>query len=199
MKKSDEAEAKDLFLRYEGSRFYMSRDGVEESYKDFNVPAELEAEWLDELTQRRLQALDAPGNWKVLQFLTHHGETRYLGAVLAVGPQGDFKEKCSYVEQLIKLLKVSDIYRDLSIIEAQEHLSVSDQEKALEVAGQWALELQAQAQDAETRQRVERMMEEIQTLRAELARSGALHPTEPGWFSGLAISIGRWLGLVRRK
>ena len=41
--------ARDLFFRYDGSRFYMSRDGVEADYQEAGVPPEVETTWLEEL------------------------------------------------------------------------------------------------------------------------------------------------------
>ena len=40
--------ARELFFTYDGSRFYMSRDGVEQDYLRFAVPREVETAWLEE-------------------------------------------------------------------------------------------------------------------------------------------------------
>lgn len=38
----DFAKAREIFFNYDGSRFYMSRDGVEAEYESFSVPKEVE-------------------------------------------------------------------------------------------------------------------------------------------------------------
>ncbi len=57
----DMHEAKKLFFQYDGSRFSMSRDGVEADYLNAGVPPEAEAAWLRELTQDKLRLLSQEG------------------------------------------------------------------------------------------------------------------------------------------
>jgi hypothetical protein len=90
--------ARELFFRYDGSRFYMSRDGVEYEYLDYAVPHELEMQWLQELTAEKLARLDQPGNWWVLNYFCSHNETRYLHEVMHAEPLGEFWQRCSYLE-----------------------------------------------------------------------------------------------------
>jgi len=40
--------AKEIFIRYEGSHFYMSIDGEYENYKKYQVSKEQEKEWINE-------------------------------------------------------------------------------------------------------------------------------------------------------
>ncbi len=81
--------ARELFFTYDGSRFYMSRDGLEEDYLRFAVPREVEKAWLEEPTATKLQGLGEPGNWTSIYFLCHHNDTRHLHAVLHAEPLGD--------------------------------------------------------------------------------------------------------------
>lgn len=50
--------AKELFLKYEGSHFYMSRDGEYENYKKYQVTKEQEKEWINEYQMELIQKLD---------------------------------------------------------------------------------------------------------------------------------------------
>jgi hypothetical protein len=74
--------AKRLFFKYDGSRFYMSRDGVEETYQSFRVPKHLESAWLQDLTRAKLRVLSRNGNWTVLEFLNHHADYGHLADVI---------------------------------------------------------------------------------------------------------------------
>ena len=60
--------ARDLFIRYDGSSFYMSRDGADIQYQRYAVPNELEQKWLEEITTNKLDMLGTPGNWRVVHF-----------------------------------------------------------------------------------------------------------------------------------
>src|SRR3954453_4500511 len=70
--------AKDLFFRYDGSRFYMSRDGAEGDYQEAGIPPEVEAAWLEELKRAKLCLLSQKGNWRVLGFFLHHADFGHL-------------------------------------------------------------------------------------------------------------------------
>ncbi len=97
----DIPEAKTLFFKYDGSRFYMSRDGVEATYQLFNVPREVEAAWLQELTRVKLQLLSRNANFAVLQFLNHHADYRHLAEVVASEPRGALWQRCAFLENLL--------------------------------------------------------------------------------------------------
>lgn len=99
--------ARELFMAYDGSRFYMSRDGVEEQYQRYEVPRDVEATWLEELTACKLRRLPEPGNWKVVYFLVHHSDTRHFRAVVATQPLGEeFWQRCSYLETLLRYIQL---------------------------------------------------------------------------------------------
>jgi Pyruvate/2-oxoacid:ferredoxin oxidoreductase delta subunit len=95
-------DAKRVFFEYDGSRFYMSRDGVESRYANAGIPPSTEAAWLEELTQQKLAALQAKGNWRTVHFLEHHGDCRYLAEVVAVEPKGALWERCAFLEELLR-------------------------------------------------------------------------------------------------
>jgi hypothetical protein len=97
----DTQEAKGLFFRYDGSRFYMSRDGVEAGYLEAGVPPEAEAAWLRELTCDKLRFLSHGGNWAVLHFLNHHSDVGYLDEVVQADPKGAMWERCAFLEELL--------------------------------------------------------------------------------------------------
>lgn len=107
--------AKQLFFEYAGSRFYMSRNGVEDEYNLLDVPSDVENQWLKELTDAKLQLLDDRGNWKIVQYLLHHGETRHWSRLRSVSPLGVFWEKCAYLEELLKYLKLCHPLADIAM------------------------------------------------------------------------------------
>ena len=96
--------AKDLFFRYDGSWFYMSRDGVDREYAAYNIPRSTEKLWLKELTTKKLAALGDSGNWRVIHFLIHHADFAHLPEILAVSPVGKLWERCAFLEKLLKYL-----------------------------------------------------------------------------------------------
>ena len=108
--------AKQLFFEYDGSRFYMSRNGVEDEFAMCEVPAKVENQWLKELTDAKLQLLDVRGNWKIVQFLLHHGDTHHLSRLRSVSPLGVFWQKCAFLEELLKYLKLCLPHADRAMI-----------------------------------------------------------------------------------
>ena len=94
--------ARDLFFKYDGSTFYMSRDGSDREYQSYAVPRDLEQEWLRELTARHLAELDKPGNWWTLNFLVHHGDTNHLERVIAAPPLGELWQRTTYLELMLE-------------------------------------------------------------------------------------------------
>ena len=96
--------ARDLFFKYDGSTFYMSRDGADREYRSYAVPGDLEREWLRELTARHLDALVKPGNWWTLNFLVHHRDTNYLERVIAAPPLGELWQRTAYLELLLEYI-----------------------------------------------------------------------------------------------
>lgn len=97
--------AKELFFRYDGSLFYMSRDGVEEDFLKLHIPESMQAEWLEELTISKMKQLNSPGNWRVISFLIHHGDHRFFDQITAAKPLGKFWEKCAFLEDQFEYVK----------------------------------------------------------------------------------------------
>jgi hypothetical protein len=97
--------AKKVFFDYNGSRFCMSRDDVEDSYAQARVPRQLEAQWLVQLRAEKLAALDQPGNWKTVNFLKQHAMYDCEKLLLDAEPQGDPLERVAYLEELLDYLR----------------------------------------------------------------------------------------------
>jgi len=96
------SEAKKLFFEYDGSLFFMSRDGVDERFAAARVPRETQAHWLAELTERRLAALGEPGNHQPISFLIHHGDYTRLEPLARAEPLGFWWERCAFLEALLQ-------------------------------------------------------------------------------------------------
>lgn len=94
--------ARELFLQYDGSDFYMSRDGVESEYRGYAVPPGLELQWRKKLTAEKIAKLGQPGNWWTLNYLCHHNDTRFLHEVLRAEPLGELWERVAYLELLLE-------------------------------------------------------------------------------------------------
>lgn len=129
MDERDLTRARELFLTYDGSRFYMSRDGVEAEYQGYGVPPEVEQAWLGEITTKKLELLPAPGNWAVVSFLLHHGDTRHLTRLAEAKPMGVFWQRCAYLEELLRYVKHCSGAYDPAVRVAVEH--VRDEANAL--------------------------------------------------------------------
>ena len=97
--------ARQLFFAHDGSRFYMSRNGVEDQYARMQVPTSIESGWLEELTALKLKQLSSAGNWRVLNFLIHHSDFRHLDKIESAVPLGQFWEKCAFLEDLLRYLR----------------------------------------------------------------------------------------------
>jgi len=97
---------RELFFKYDGSRFYMSRDGVEEEYRSYEVPEQLRKEWLEELTATKLDMLDAGSNCSVVYFLLNHRDTRHLPRILQANPRGSYGQRCAYLEDVLNYVKM---------------------------------------------------------------------------------------------
>jgi hypothetical protein len=97
-----EAAARDLFFAYEGSTFYMSRDGSDREFEAMDVPQELRRRWLEELTANRLAAIGEPGGWQSVNFFLHHGLVDHLQVVIGTAPAGKPWERTAYLELAAK-------------------------------------------------------------------------------------------------
>jgi hypothetical protein len=98
--------AREMFFRYDGSRFYMSRDDCEATYASFEVPESTEREWIEELTALKIAALGAAGNWRVLNFLVNHRLEGHLNEVIAAKPLGKLWERTAFLEFLLSYVEV---------------------------------------------------------------------------------------------
>ena len=113
----DLQEARQLFDQYDGSRFYMSRDGVETAYLEAGIPSELEGDWLEELKRDKLRHLSQKGNWRVPHFLLHHSDLGYLADIIQAEPKGVLWERCAFLEELLKYAsKVKQCERDHALV-----------------------------------------------------------------------------------
>jgi hypothetical protein len=101
----DEARAKQLFFEYDGSEFYMDRDGFGDEYTALNVPKTVRREWMRELTAKHLAGLDEPGNWRTINFLSHHCDYSHVAEVLRAEPKGVWWERVAYLEGLLDYVR----------------------------------------------------------------------------------------------
>src|SRR5258708_1675076 len=96
--------ARDLFFKYDGSTFYMSRDGADREYRSYAVPGDLERQWLRELTARPLDPLTRRGKWWTLNFLVPHRETNSVDRFIAPPPLGELWQRTAYLELLLEYI-----------------------------------------------------------------------------------------------
>ena len=101
--------AKELFFNYLGSRFFMDRDGDALLYESFKISKEQESEWLRELTNTKISALDKKGNWQTVFFLEHHSNFNFFDEILNAEPLGLYWEICAYLELLFSLMQRAQI------------------------------------------------------------------------------------------
>jgi hypothetical protein len=99
------ARARELFFAYDGSGFYMSRDGSDMEYRAYKVPRELEAQWRDELAADKIAKLAEPGNWRSLNYLCHHNNTGFLYEVAHAEPLGELWQRISYLELALEYIE----------------------------------------------------------------------------------------------
>ena len=98
--------ARDLFFQHDGSRFNMSRNDLEATYLAYNVPKELESQWLRELTEQKLGLLQSPGNWWSIFFLLSHQDCRHLSLVLKARPLGLLWQRIAFVEEQLEYVEM---------------------------------------------------------------------------------------------
>lgn len=99
------ARARELFFAYDGSGFYMSRDGSDMEYRAYKVPRELEAQWRDEMAADKIAKLAEPGNWRSLNYLCHHNNTGFLREVAHAEPLGELWQRISYLELALEYVE----------------------------------------------------------------------------------------------
>jgi len=102
----DFSAAQELFFQHDGSRFYMSRNDVEDVYAAYGVPTELEARWLEELTEQKLGLLQTPGNWRSIHFFVDQRDCRELTAVLHAKPLGVLWQRIAFVEEQLSYVEM---------------------------------------------------------------------------------------------
>jgi len=150
-------EAKKIFFEHDGSRFHMSRDGVEAAYVNAGVPAKTEAAWLEELRQQKLAALQSKGNWAAIHFLAHHGDYGHLVQIVAVEPRGLLWERCAFLEEMLAYAR--------GCIECVDNLLVAQAiDRVIEEASRLMLKARSQASLA----RIEQISRNAKSTRKRL-------------------------------
>lgn len=158
--------ARDLFFKYDGSTFYMSRDGADREYQSYGVPKDLEREWLRELTARHLAALDKPGNWWTLNFLVHHRDTNHLERVMATPPLGELWQRTAYLELMLQYISACQ-----SAGASRARIA-----SALELVQKQANDLLTRSRSEASRARVARVATEAERRGDKLHRYLSRHP-----------------------
>jgi len=162
--------ARELFNRYDGSVFYMSRDGSDREYRAYGIPKEVEDQWLAELTERKLQRLDQPKNWWSLNFLNDHQDPRHLERVIASPPLGELWERTVYLELMLRYISVcqpAGVSRELI-------------RTALDTAEEHAQKLVAAARSDKSRDRIARVLTEVERRKRKLSLYLVKHPEARG-------------------
>lgn len=134
----------------------MSRNDLEATYLAYNVPKELESQWLGELTEQKLDLLQSPGNWWSIFFLLSHQDCRHLRDVLHARPLGVLWQRIAFVED--QLAYVEMCRRCVS--------DTGDSGAAIDRVLTNARELRSSCRSDRTRRRVDQLV-----AKAELARS----------------------------
>lgn len=166
----DTKRAKKLFFEFDGSRFYMSRNGVEDEYLQANVPAELEAQWLEQLTKTKLGDLSKPGNYWVLHFLLHHQDFRHFSIVTDAVPLGTLWQKSAFLEDLLDYIRQCQRPNPQQwILEATNRLLVH------------AHTLRGKARAKESVARIDRLIEESNVFRRRLETKAARQARPQGF------------------
>jgi hypothetical protein len=149
--------ARELFWMYDGSSFYMSRDGVDAEYWSYSVPKRLEKQWFEELTTSKLEKLESPDNWRVVFFLIRRSDTRHLPRLLQAKPVGAFPQRCVYLEELLRYVKMC----------ARDHaVDQIEMRQAAEYVLDQARILDTEAGGEDSRYRVHRILKSAAELRA---------------------------------
>lgn len=148
-----EAAARDLFFAYEGSSFYMSRDGRDRDFEAMEVPKESQRRWLDELAAKRLVEIGEPGGWRSVSFLLHHGLQGHLQVVIGTTPAGRPWERTAYLELAAKYVEQC----------ATASKAESDGRRALLQIEEQARELQADYKMRGQRDRLNKLIDQIHT------------------------------------
>ena len=132
----DETRARQLFERYDGSLFFMSRDGADVEYRTFAVPRATEVAWLADLTARKVATLGQPGRFRAIAFLVHHSDFSHVSDVVTADIQGNGSDQLNYLREA--LAYVAEAVRRGAVDRgALDQMSAIVTDRSLAVATQW--------------------------------------------------------------
>ena len=151
------SEAKAIFFQYDGSHFYMSRDGVDSQYAEINIPKETESLWLEELTSMKVESLKSSGNWSAIHFFINHDDHRHIENIMAVQPKGKLWEKCAFLEEYLKYISIFE-----------KSFSVSVREKALQYILEHSNGLFSSSRSVDSRKRIQSIITETNNQLSKL-------------------------------
>ena len=176
--------ARRLFIRFDGSRFYMSRDGVIEEYERYGVPPELEGSWLQELTDVHLAEIGSANGWRTVDFLLQHVMLDRLEQLLSPPPSGVLWQRCAYEEELLRYLDRCGDGQVAGPVRAPLCYSADVLEEGL-------ARVETNAQALHRRVRAERSVARVDKLLAGVSRRRAAAGNSP-------IGYWRWQNLEMR-
>lgn len=65
-KRKNYDEAKEIFIKYNGSHFQMEREFEYSKYKSYRVPKEMERTWINELEEKKFDMLEIESNESII-------------------------------------------------------------------------------------------------------------------------------------
>jgi hypothetical protein len=155
------ARARELYLAHDGSRFYMSRNGVEHEYLSYGVPLEVEEQWRRELVAEKIAKLSQPGNWTTMNYLCHHNDTGYLNEAVTAEPLGEPWQRVSYLELLLEYIERCACFYPIDILRNAIDTAIIRIEQ-LDFAGV--------AVEAQLRGRVRKLIDDAELIQARIER-----------------------------
>jgi hypothetical protein len=132
----DETRARQLFEQYDGSLFFMSRDGADVEYRRLAVPRATEAAWLVDLTARKIASLGEPGSFRVIAFLMHHADFSHVSAVVAADPKGNGSDQLNYLREALAYVAEA-VRRGVVDRGVLDQMSAIVTDRSLAVATHW--------------------------------------------------------------
>lgn len=151
------AAAREIFNKYDGSSFYMSRDDMESRYRDFGVPKEVENQWLSELSAQKLALFDQAPNGGIIHFFWHHADVRHLQRFVEAEPVGDYTARRVYMWDLFNYTKICvPCYSSWAI------------EQALNRSVQLGESLAAEADDEQSRAQMNKVVSTVRSYSQEV-------------------------------
>lgn len=94
--------AHELFMQYDGSRFYMSRDSKIEEFDASQIPEEIIEAWKNELITTRINDPALYATHKTAALLNHHRIPGYTAQLIKNIPSGDNKSIALYLTELME-------------------------------------------------------------------------------------------------